>query len=189
MLAEALGAALIGVLALWLLLQPLVHHTRQLPPPPEPIDLEETPKGVALTALKEIEFDRETGKLSEQDYQLLKSKYTAAALEALREDSGATAPEQVSDGVESMVAARVRALRFASNSTPSDAPVQSASSAPVCSSCGPRPEPDAVFCSTCGRRLAVAAGCAGCGGVLPPDTTFCERCGRRVETPEATAGT
>ena len=180
MLAEALGAAIIGVLALWLLLQPLIKPPRRLPPPPEPIDLEETPKGVALSALKEIEFDRETGKLSDQDYQLLKSRYTAAALEALRDDSGATAPEPVSDDVESMVAARVRALRFASNSTPSDAPVQSGSSAPVCSSCGPRPEFDALFCSTCGRRLIAGATCAGCGAVLAPHTTFCEHCGRVV---------
>lgn len=189
MLPEVLGAAIIGVLALWLLLQPLIMPSRRLPPPPEPIDLEETPKGVALSALKEIEFDRETGKLSEQDYQLLKSRYTAAALEALRHDSGATAPEPVSDDVESMVAARVRALRFASNPTPSDAPVQSASSAPVCSSCGPRPEPDAVFCSTCGRRLIAGATCAGCGAVLAPHATFCERCGRVVAAEQATAGT
>jgi hypothetical protein len=160
MLAEAVAAAIIGVLALWLLLQPLIRPTTRSAPPLEPIDPEETPKGVALSALKEIEFDRETGKLSEQDYQLLKSKYTAAALQALRDDSGATAPEPVSDDVESMVAARVRALRFAS-STPPDAPVYSASSAPVCSSCGPRPEPDAVFCSTCGRLVATQEATAG----------------------------
>ena len=54
--------------------------------PAEPPDLEETPRGVALAALKEIDFDRETGKLSEAHYQFLKTKYTAAALEALRTD-------------------------------------------------------------------------------------------------------
>ena len=44
----------------------------------EPPDPEETPKGVALAALKEIEFDRETGKLSDEDYAFLKGKYTGA---------------------------------------------------------------------------------------------------------------
>ena len=34
----------------------------------EPEDLEETPKGIALAALREIEFDRATGKLSDEDY-------------------------------------------------------------------------------------------------------------------------
>ena len=29
-----------------------------------------------------------------------------------------------------------------------------AAAAPVCPRCGPRPEPDALFCSECGARLA-----------------------------------
>ena len=181
MLPEALAAALVGVVALWLLLQPLLKPSRRSIRPPEPIDIEETPKGVALSALKEIEFDRETGKLSDQDYAELKRQYTAAALEALRADTGGgSGPEPASDDIESMVAARVRALRFASGTTSSDGPVRLASPAPECSSCGPRPEPDAVFCSTCGRRLSAPARCAGCGAVLVPGTTFCERCGRVV---------
>jgi hypothetical protein len=154
MLGEALAAAVIGVIALWLILQPLLTPARRLPLPSEPIDPEETPKGVALSALKEIEFDRETGKLSDQDYEELKRRYTVAALEALRADSEVSAPEPASDDIESLVAARVRALRFALGSISSDDPGTPASSALVCASCGPRPEPNAVFCSTCGRVVA-----------------------------------
>ena len=54
----------------------------------EPTDLEETPKGIALSALKEIEFDQATGKLSDEDYAMLKGKYTAQALQALRAEDG-----------------------------------------------------------------------------------------------------
>src|SRR6185312_17326485 len=39
-----------------------------------------SPQTVALRALKEIEFDRATGKLSDQDYDALKAKYTGEAL-------------------------------------------------------------------------------------------------------------
>jgi len=39
-----------------------------------------SPQTVALRALKEIEFDRATGKLSDTDYEQLKAKYTQAAL-------------------------------------------------------------------------------------------------------------
>lgn len=140
MTGEAIAAALVGLAALWLVLQPLFAAGRALPPS-EPVDPEETPRGVALTALKEIDFDRETGKLSETDYQFLKAKYTAIALEALRHephDSGG-------DRLEVMIAARVRAVR---------APGSEAG--PRCGTCGPRPEPDAVFCSSCGRKLAGA---------------------------------
>src|SRR5437879_13649616 len=43
-----------------------------------------SPQTVALRALKEIEFDRATGKLSDPDYEQLKAKYTAEALAAMR---------------------------------------------------------------------------------------------------------
>lgn len=170
MLGEALAAAVVGVLALWLVFQPLLRPSRAPMRPIEPIDPEETPKGVALTALKEIEFDRETGKLSDADYDLLKAKYTAAALEALRLESAEG--EKTSDDVEVIIAAKVRALRFASTSTPSD--VRS------CESCGPRPELDAVFCSSCGRPLPGRSACDQCGAALQPGSRFCEACGRQV---------
>jgi hypothetical protein len=137
MVLEAVAAALVGMMALWLVLQPLIGSARRVPPPFEPIDPEETPRGAALAALKEIDFDRETGKLSDGDYEFLKAKYTTLALEALRAESVDVTP----DAIEAMVAARVRSLR-------------SAGSAPAaCSDCGPRPEPDAVFCSSCGRQV------------------------------------
>jgi hypothetical protein len=80
MVLEAVAAALVGMVALWLVLQPLIG-LRQTPPPPfEPVDPEETPRGAALAALKEIDFDRETGKLSDGDYEFLKAKYTTLAL-------------------------------------------------------------------------------------------------------------
>ena len=88
---EVLAAALVGLAALWLVLQPLVLPGRARTPVFEPLDPEETPKGMALAALKEIEFDRETGKLSDEDYEFLKAKYTAAALDALRGESAEAA--------------------------------------------------------------------------------------------------
>jgi Double zinc ribbon len=185
MLGEAVAAAIIGGMALWLVLQPLIRPGRRLSRPPEPVDPEETPKGIALTALKEIEFDRETGKLSDGDYEFLKAKYTGAALEAMRLDAAAEAGA-VSDDVEAVIAARVRALRSASAPPSSDAAADLTAAGPVsgagplCRTCGPRPEPDAVFCSTCGRRLPDRAMCDRCGAALQPDSRFCEACGRRV---------
>jgi hypothetical protein len=170
MLVEAVAAALVGLAALWLVLQPLISPRPRAPLPVEPPDPEETPKGVALTALREIEFDRETGKLSDSDYHLLKSKYTEAAVEALRAESVAGAGE--SDDVEAMIAGRVRALRSAATSTPTDSP--------RCPTCGPRPESDAVFCSSCGMRLPQHAGCTRCGAELLPDSRFCAACGTQV---------
>lgn len=166
---EIIAATVVGLAAVWLILQPLVAPGRDRVAAYEPPDPEDTPKGVALAALKEIEFDRETGKLSDEDYAFLKAKYTRAALEALR----AEAPEAAAGGdVEVLIAARVRALRSAATSAPPGAP--------SCSVCGPRPEADAVFCSTCGQRLREGGACAGCGAGLSADSRFCAQCGAGV---------
>src|SRR5437868_456494 len=63
-----------------------------------------------VAALREIEFDRETGKLSDDDYVALKSEFTARALEQMREVEDDTrraeapiAHPQVRDAVEAVV--------------------------------------------------------------------------------------
>ena len=123
LLAETLAAALVGLLALFVVLRPLIWPVPPAEPVYEPVEQEETPRGVALLALKEIEFDRETGKLSDEDYAFLKGKYTGAALDALRAEQ-ADAADTVAGGgdVEVMIAARVRALRSAATSAPPETP-------------------------------------------------------------------
>lgn len=115
-------------------------------------------RAVALRALREIEFDLATGKLSDADYAALKGKYTAEALAALRAD-------------EARAAAPVAAP------TRPGSPI----ARPVCPTHGLRPEPDAIFCSECGRRLGTAQGyCARCGSTLERDARYCNGCGSRV---------
>jgi hypothetical protein len=118
---------------------------------------------VALRALKEIEFDRATGKLADQDYESLKRTYTAAALDALREEDAAPPP---------------RSRVPAASGGPTAPPSRPALACPVH---GPRPERDATHCSECGRKLPNPSGyCARCGTALPPDARFCARCGMSV---------
>jgi hypothetical protein len=114
------------------------------------------PEQEAVAALREIEFDRVTGKLSDTDYEELKSRYTQRALTALRA-SGADSPE---DAAEAAVLAYRSRMK-------------------QCASCGPRPEPDATYCSSCGRFLPGA--CNGCGAaVTEPGAAFCVSCGRQL---------
>ncbi|HEU5261038.1 MAG TPA: zinc ribbon domain-containing protein [Gemmatimonadales bacterium] len=123
-----------------------------------------SPRAVALRALKEIEFDRATGKLSDADYDALKRTYTAQALATLRaemRDAG-------------------RGMREVPGLEPGTHPA-SRISHPVCPTHGPRRETDAVFCSECGRRVATAPGyCARCGTALEREAKYCHTCGARV---------
>jgi ribosomal protein L40E len=114
----------------------------------------------AIVALREIEFDRATGKLSDSDYAELKARYTARALAAMRarDEVGANASP------EDIVEATVLAYRARLKS---------------CARCGPRPEPDAVYCSNCGSYLDEK--CAGCGRVVEEaGAAFCAGCGRQL---------
>jgi hypothetical protein len=109
---------------------------------------------LSLAALREIEFDRATGKLSDDDYAVLRERYANEALAAMR------AAPAVDDPIE----AAVRAYR---------------AEHPTCRTCGIRPEPDAIYCSNCGSFLP--GKCESCGvAVTAPGVRFCIGCGHRL---------
>jgi rRNA maturation endonuclease Nob1 len=116
-----------------------------------------------ILALREIEFDRATGKLSDTDYAELKKTYSDRALQdlrgadQLREQRVADEESVPLDAIE----ARVRQYRRSHR---------------ACTTCGVRPEPDAVYCSTCGSFLDRA--CSRCKAeIREPGATFCSTCG------------
>lgn len=172
MAIEIVGALALGLLVLWLVFEPALAPGRHDLSLLEPEPAEETRRGIALLALKEIEFDRETGKLSESDYDLLKARYGAEALAALQTEAVAPGEMAVTGDPEKLIAARLQSLRSA-RSTGQPVP-------PSCRNCGPRPEVGALYCSRCGLPLALAAFCSDCGAALPAESRFCAACGTRV---------
>ena len=141
MAGEALAAVLVGIAALWLVLQPLIR-----PRPSAAVAFRAArsggdAQGSGPGGLKEIEFDRETGKLSDDDYEFLKAKYTVAAVEALRGEQAAV----VSNDIEALIAAKVRSLR--------SAPTHGRPPVPA-DRCGAGLVPDGRYCEACGRPAA-----------------------------------
>lgn len=140
------------------------------------------PSEGAIDALREIEFDRATGKLSDDDYAALKTEYTRTALVELRARDGAAAeaamgiPTDPADlsgqgagvaGVAGMVdAAEAAVMKYRTVRR-------------SCDTCGPRPEPDPAFCSSCGKYLR--GKCDHCGvTVEAPASRFCSNCGNSL---------
>ena len=161
---ELILGILLAAGSMYFVLLPILRPPLEPAATDAPIDEGDDPdddmskEAVALRALKEIEFDRATGKLSDSDYEQLKAKYTQEALAALREESGIRSLEP---GVKPAPDSRLRT--------------------PRCPEHGARPESDAEFCSDCGRRLGTApAYCARCGTALENDARYCNRCGARV---------
>jgi len=142
---ELLAGVAVAVAALALVLEPLVRRpgleALGVPDEPEaaPIEESESRKVQALLALKEIEFDRATGKLSDGDYAELKARYGRDALVAMDAERSETAVvADAEDPAEALIRSVRRGLQ-------------------ICPHCGPRPETGAAFCSECGRPLAAPA--------------------------------
>jgi len=113
----------------------------------------------AIDALREIEFDQATGKLSAEDYAALRAEYTPLALAELEAAAG-TPEVSTADPAEQLIA-------------------RAKSRATSCPSCGPRPESDALYCSDCGRNLA--SRCLKCGATVEhPQARFCGECGAAI---------
>ena len=163
----SLGAVLaLGVSAL--VLRPLVRGVPDEPVAPRPSGPTAEERASAVEALREIEFDRATGKLSESDYAVLKSTYTRQALAELRARdaaatvgaSGGAAGLAVADGDDAVESA-LRAYR---------------ARAPRCPEHGARSQAGARFCSECGRFLVAA--CPRCGARCEREgQRFCADCG------------
>lgn len=139
-------------------------------------------------ALKDAEFDREQGKLADEDYQIVRTRYMAeaaqvlrrldrltpeaeAALDAeieqhiaeLRTDGKNGYPPELVEAVEAEIASLVKHAAASDEYTL------------ACSDCGQPYQPGDAFCAACGASLADT--CPQCGAPHQPDDAFCARCG------------
>ncbi len=131
-------------------------------------------RNTVLTALRDLDFDFQTGKLREVDYRATREKYAARGVEILKEldalgDDRKT-PAAVADEIEAAVQARRKAKTAPSAPKEDDIEVavrarrQSASGAPQsafrnpqCPKCGRPIDPSDRFCARCGAALTVEA--------------------------------
>jgi hypothetical protein len=177
--AALLAGSILAVAALAFVLWPILAGIRGVPMTSR--RAADAPEASALEALREIEFDRATGKLSLEDYDALRARYAPRAVEELRERDAEAARGAPSGGAVSPGAASSGAPSGAASSPATDraealiARVKS-SRGLTCPQDGPRPESDALFCSDCGRYLGKS--CLKCGAAIEdPNARFCAECG------------
>jgi len=110
-------------------------------------------KASLLLALKDLEAERDSGKLSAGDFAQLNAQYRTRARDVLRELDALLAPHRAD--AKALVGAAVGDATLAADGGkvgPVD--TQAARSAPTaCSACGTSNDVDAVFCKKCGARL------------------------------------
>jgi hypothetical protein len=106
----------------------------------------ERDKTLVLRSIKELEFDRAMGKISEKDFAEMGGRLRSRAARIMRQlDAGTGYRQQIEREIEQRVG------RAAAPSVPA------ASRTSVCASCQTTNDPDAKFCKHCGSALRAAS--------------------------------
>jgi hypothetical protein len=136
------ATALVGIAALRAV-RPLVgaHDDRTLVIGERTRATLERDKTLTLRAIKDLEFDRAMGKLSEEDFREMGGRLRARAARLIKQlDAGAGYRDQIE---------RDLAKRLGQGSETAVA----AQEARACAACGIKNDRDAKFCKNCGARL------------------------------------
>ena len=129
-------------------------------------------KQAALRGLRDAEYDFQSGKIDQSDYQLLKSELARQALEAIEEESAAG--------------------HAAHAETPTDGAVKRSKDSEVKRAKGASPDAygDALEAEIARVRKGIAEGrtCPRCGHLNVEQSRFCTGCGGALARVAATAG-
>ncbi len=111
-----------------------------------------------LQSLRDLEQERDMGKVSQDDFDAMNNRLRARAREVLKQLDAQVAPFRAQ--AETFVAKVAGAQ--AAKTTPTEAVDETASAGPAvaegaCPKCGTRNESDAVFCKKCGHKLVEGA--------------------------------
>lgn len=187
--------ALLAVLTFGFVGYPLLRP-RRAEPAVDPVadELEElvVKRDETLAAIKELEFDYESGSLSEEDYKAMEERYRERAIAILRDIDQWQAGETAADAIERQVTALRRATGPSKETGASDEverrvqelrqsqrasqPPAIEAAAAFCHNCGAAVREGARFCPSCGTALAEQH-CAQCGALLKSEDRFCAQCG------------
>ena len=162
LISLTIGAAGFAGAALYRTLAPLVG--KEARPPAEGLSesmraVLEREKMLVLRSIKDLEFDRAMGKLSEKDFDEMSARLRARAMSLMRQlDAGAGYRELI----ERELGARVnhpsaRAAREKRVMPSADVPKVVAVATKTCV-CGVTNDLDAAFCKRCGTKLIAGSG-------------------------------
>jgi hypothetical protein len=166
-IALAASALLLTLLWLWQSLRLAFVHVVTDEAPAAPVSAERSTllaeKKALLLALKDLEAERDAGKLSQEDFVELNDQYRTRARNALRQLDALLAPHRAeakallvraADGGGGLVRAADGGGRAADGGAKASATPATQAAAPgACPDCKTLNDLDAVFCKKCGTRL------------------------------------
>lgn len=171
------GAILTGfallVAAIPFIISPFLRDERRKlrPAPRQKVNIEKR-KTEALHALSDLDFDYSTGKVTQEDYEILRLQLVAEAgslIETVRQEQDesekliqAQAIRQEKDDLEELIHARRETFRKDE----------------TCAHCGGRIQALDQYCPGCGTALG--KNCPNCGKKVGLSDQFCPGCGTKL---------
>lgn len=143
-------------------------------------------------AIRDVDFDRETGKLTAEDHRLMRERLTAEGVRLLQE-LDRLMQSDVREDLEQEIEREVAALRRpapaeAGEEGPAPRPRRKPARVPTadwsdrqvstCPTCGGTVRAGAQFCTHCGASLVLT--CPECRVAVAPDDRFCRSCGAQL---------
>lgn len=171
-----LGAILIGiailVVAIPYVMNPLVNERKKQPVKATPLKKDE--KGGqkdALEAIRDLDFDFQTGKVTQEDYESLRAQLVLEAAEYLQ------TKQQEDEKIEAMIRAHLQQVK----------------TTVVCEKCRGVICPQDRFCPACGipvesrkePEAPAEAHCPNCGKTVHARDLFCTACGTHLASAPA----
>lgn len=143
-------------------------------------------KQTLLRAIKDIQFERELGKISDEDFDRLDKAYRRRAkrvLALLDQDLDpyrVRAEKEIADAMGEADEHGPYRRGTRKKNEKGGAKVAAKPRGVECPACGVDNAKDAVFCKSCAARIAPLV-CAKCGTENDPDAKFCKACATRLE--------
>lgn len=162
-----IGIAILA-LAIPYVLNPLINERKKKPVKavPQKLDGQGQHKDT-LAAIRDLDFDFQTGKVTQEDYEALRSQLAFEAAEYLQ------VKQQEDEKIEAMIRAHLQAVKSSAR----------------CEKCGGELRPEDQFCPACGipaksqggsEEPAVQLTCPVCRKKFREGDLFCTGCGTRL---------
>ena len=132
-------------------------------------ELEET-KARLYEAIKDLDFEKDAGKVSAEDYEAARNDYVSQVARVMKK-MDALAPQEARQAKgKNAKTQKTRKTATSKKTAPGERL--------TCGSCGQLNPKNSKFCLACGKPFGPS--CAACGQSLPPQSKFCNACGEKV---------
>ena len=142
-------AGILALVALLIILRPFFEDNPENPEADSPSNAErlQGEKENVFMAIRELEFDHQTGVVSDEDFRTLMKLYRASAVDLIK------SLDQIGDSDKGAEQIPVASIPGTGEGVSSEAGPQTEATPAICTACGAENDPAHQFCTRCGGSV------------------------------------